>query len=79
MKTVKILYTEGNGSFSEKEFELPDIKDNETRDEIVELIYQRNKFEYNSRLLKRITGYNPKTKYQDGIEKFLDWYLDYYN
>ncbi len=32
-----------------------------------------------SRLLKRITGYNPKTKYQDGIEKFLDWYLDYYN
>ena len=29
MKTVKILYTEGNGSFSEKEFELPDIKDNE--------------------------------------------------
>ena len=32
----------------------PDIKDNETRDEIVELIYQRNKFEYNSKLLKRI-------------------------
>ena len=31
MKTVKILYTEGNGSFSEKEFELPDIKDNEIR------------------------------------------------
>ena len=34
----------------------PDIKDNETRDEIVELIYQRNKFEYNSRLLKRINN-----------------------
>ena len=31
MKTVKILYTEGNGSFAEKEFELPDIKDNEIR------------------------------------------------
>ena len=30
-------------------------------------------------LLKRITGYNPKTKYQDGIKKFIDWYLDYYN
>ena len=34
----------------------PDIRDNETRDEIVELIYQRNKFEYNSRLLKRINN-----------------------
>ena len=34
----------------------PDIKDNETRNEIVELIYQRNKFEYNSRLLKRINN-----------------------
>ena len=30
-------------------------------------------------LLRRMTGYNPKTKYQDGIKKFLDWYLDYYN
>jgi UDP-glucuronate 4-epimerase len=30
-------------------------------------------------LLRRITGYNPKTKYQDGINKFLNWYLDYYN
>ena len=29
-------------------------------------------------LLKKITGYNPKTKYQDGIKKFLDWYLEYY-
>ena len=32
-----------------------------------------------SSLLKRITGYNPKTKYQDGIKKFLEWYFDYYN
>ena len=32
-----------------------------------------------TKLLKRITGYNPKTKYQDGIKKFLDWYTDYYN
>ncbi len=33
----------------------------------------------NTKLLRRITGYNPKTKYQDGIKKFLNWYLDYYN
>ena len=32
-----------------------------------------------TKLLKRITGYNPKTKYQDGIKKFLNWYLNYYN
>ena len=32
-----------------------------------------------TKLLRRITGYHPKTKYQDGIKKFLDWYLDYYN
>ena len=29
-------------------------------------------------LLKRITGYNPTTKYQLGIKKFVDWYLGYY-
>ena len=29
-------------------------------------------------LLKRITGYNPKTKYQAGIKKFVKWYIDYY-
>ena len=32
-----------------------------------------------SSLLKRITGYNPKTKYQEGIKKFVKWYLDYIN
>ena len=32
-----------------------------------------------SSLLRRITGYNPKTKYRDGIKKFLNWYLDYYS
>ena len=32
-----------------------------------------------TKLLKRITGYNPKTKYQDGIKKFLNWYLNYYS
>ena len=31
MKTVKILYTEGNGSFEEKDFELPAIGPNQIR------------------------------------------------
>ena len=30
-------------------------------------------------LLKRITGYSPKTNYRIGIKKFLNWYLSYYN
>jgi len=30
-------------------------------------------------LLKKITGYKPKTNYKTGIKKFLKWYLDYYN
>ena len=29
-------------------------------------------------LLKKLTGYNPKTNYKDGIKKFLKWYLEYY-
>ena len=29
-------------------------------------------------LLKKITGYNPKTNYKTGIRKFLEWYLLYY-
>tara|TARA_B100000902_G_C27285675_1_gene904288 strand:- start:817 stop:1821 length:1005 start_codon:yes stop_codon:yes gene_type:complete len=32
----------------------------------------------NSFLLKKITGYNPKTNYKTGIKKFLDWYKKYY-
>ena len=32
-----------------------------------------------TKLLKKITGYNPKTNYKLGIKKFLKWYLDYYN
>ena len=32
-----------------------------------------------SSLLKRITGYNPKTNYKTGIRKFINWYLGYYN
>ncbi len=29
-------------------------------------------------LLKKITGYNPKTNYKIGIKKFVSWYLNYY-
>ena len=29
-------------------------------------------------LLKKLTGYNPKTSYKVGIKKFLKWYFDYY-
>ena len=31
-----------------------------------------------SSLLKRITGYNPKTNYEEGIKNFLNWYFNYY-
>ena len=29
-------------------------------------------------LLRKITGYNPKTEYKSGIKKFVNWYKDYY-
>ena len=32
----------------------------------------------NTDLLKKMTGYNPKTNYKSGIRKFLNWYKDYY-
>ncbi len=32
-----------------------------------------------TKLLKKITGYNPKTKYQVGIKKFINWYINFYN
>ncbi len=32
----------------------------------------------NTNLLKKITGYNPKTNYKLGIKKFLNWYKNYY-
>ena len=31
-----------------------------------------------SSLLKRITGYNPKTNYKTGIKQFIKWYTNYY-
>ena len=33
----------------------------------------------NVNLLKKITGYKPKTNYKTGIRKFLKWYLGYYS
>ena len=32
----------------------------------------------NCALLKKLTGYNPKTSYKVGINKFIKWYLSYY-
>ena len=32
----------------------------------------------NTNLIKKITGYNPKTNYKLGIKKFLDWYKEYF-
>ena len=32
----------------------------------------------NTSLLKKITGYNPKTNYKNGIKKFINWYKKYY-
>jgi len=29
-------------------------------------------------LLKKLTGFKPKTKYKIGIKKFLKWYFNYY-
>jgi UDP-glucuronate 4-epimerase len=33
----------------------------------------------NTKLLKKITGIIPKTNYKEGVKKFIEWYLDYYN
>ena len=32
----------------------------------------------NTKLLKKITGFKPKTNYKEGVRKFIEWYLDYY-
>ena len=32
----------------------------------------------NTNLLKKITGFTPKTNYKEGVRKFIEWYLDYY-
>jgi len=32
----------------------------------------------NTALLKTLTGYQPQTDIRDGVQKFVDWYLEYY-
>ena len=32
----------------------------------------------NTKLLKKITGFIPKTNYKEGVRNFIEWYLDYY-
>ena len=32
----------------------------------------------NTDLLKKLTGYTPKTDIKVGVKKFIDWYLSYY-
>ena len=32
----------------------------------------------NTNLLKKITGFTPKTNYKEGVRNFIEWYLDYY-
>ena len=38
----------------------PDLSDNQTKNEIIELVYQKNKFEYNRKLFDKITNKNFK-------------------
>lgn len=33
----------------------------------------------NSDLLERLTGYRPNTPVSEGVDRFIEWYLDYYN
>jgi UDP-glucuronate 4-epimerase len=32
----------------------------------------------NTNLLKKLTGYRPKTNYKDGVQQFIEWYKKYY-
>ncbi len=32
----------------------------------------------NTDLLKKLTGYSPKTDFKEGVRKFVEWYLEYY-
>ena len=38
----------------------PDLKDLQTRDEILEFVYQKNKFDYNAKLIENIQNNNFK-------------------
>jgi len=32
----------------------------------------------NTKLLKKLTGYTPKTNFKEGVKNFVKWYLEYY-
>ena len=61
LKKNKIDIFENNDEYilfeiSKIEQKIPDLKDNQTKKEITELVYQRNKFDYNRDLLEKITN-----------------------
>ena len=61
LKKNKIDIFENNDEYilfeiSKIEPKIPDLKDNQTKKEITELVYQRNKFDYNRDLLEKITN-----------------------
>ena len=61
LKKNKIDIFENNDEYilfeiSKIEQKIPDLKDNQTKKEIIDLVYQRNKFNYNRNLLEKITN-----------------------
>ena len=61
LKKNKIDIFENNDEYilfeiSKTEQKIPDLKDNQTKKEIIELVYQRNKFNFNRDLLEKITN-----------------------
>ena len=61
LKKNKIDIFENNDEYilfeiSKIEQKIPDLKDNQTKKEIIELVYQRNKFDFNRDLLEKITN-----------------------
>ncbi len=59
LRNIKFDIFENNNDYilyniKDLEKKEPDLKDEETRNEIVELVYQKNKFEYNRNLLEKI-------------------------
>ena len=63
LKNNKIDIFENSDDFvlfeiSKIDLKNPDLKDNQIKKEILELIYQKNKFDYNKKLLERISSKN---------------------
>ena len=49
-----------------------------TKSRLKQLIKEELEGPQVTELLKKLTGYAPKTNIKDGIKKFVDWYLSYY-